>query len=61
MRCPYCETVLANTDKTVKDTRHTLTEIRRRRECSVCRKRFTTVERIDVQSIDEDLIHLCHA
>ena len=45
MRCPYC----AADDDRVVDSR--LAEdgvaIRRRRECSACRQRFTTFERIE--------------
>ncbi|MEW6281834.1 MAG: transcriptional regulator NrdR, partial [Candidatus Eremiobacterota bacterium] len=45
MRCPYCEQM----ENKVLDSR--LTEdghsIRRRRECSVCARRFTTYERFE--------------
>ena len=45
MRCPYCD----QTDNRVLDSR--LTEeghsIRRRRECSDCKRRFTTYERYE--------------
>lgn len=42
MKCPYCDS-----DKTrVIDTRHDASgNIRRRRECQVCERRFSTVER----------------
>jgi len=45
MRCPYC---FATEDKVV-DTRPSEDEqmIRRRRECSVCSRRFTTYERVE--------------
>lgn len=45
MRCPYCE----NSDTKVIDSRHTEEghAIRRRRECDVCGKRFTTYEKIE--------------
>ncbi len=46
MKCPYCG---ANKDKVV-DSREIKngTEIRRRRECLVCGRRFTTYERIEL-------------
>lgn len=45
MRCPYCE----NEDSKVIDSRHTEDgrAIRRRRECEVCGKRFTTYEKVE--------------
>ncbi len=45
MRCPFC----LHLDSKVLDSRQTEegTSIRRRRECVVCRKRFTTYERLD--------------
>lgn len=45
MKCPYCN----NLDSEVVETRDSedLTTTRRRRECSKCRKRFTTYERIE--------------
>ncbi len=42
MRCPYC----ANDQNKVIDTRESNETIRRRRECMVCGRRFTTYERI---------------
>jgi transcriptional repressor NrdR len=42
MQCPYC----GQPDSRVVDTRATSDGIRRRRECQVCRKRFTTYEQI---------------
>jgi transcriptional repressor NrdR len=49
MKCPYCD----KTNTRVLDKRddHNLGVTRRRRECEVCRKRFTTFERVE-------LIHL---
>lgn len=49
MRCPYCK----SEDTDVIDSREVLNgqSIRRRRECSSCRKRFTTYERIDLAEI----------
>lgn len=45
MRCPYCN----NTETEVVETRvgEEGTNIRRRRTCSACQKRFTTYERIE--------------
>ena len=45
MRCPFC----LHLDSKVLDSRQTEegASIRRRRECAVCRKRFTTYERLD--------------
>ena len=45
MRCPYC----SNSESRVMDSRvgRDATEIRRRRECLECGRRFTTRERID--------------
>ena len=45
MKCPYCE----NEDSKVIDSRHTEDgrEIRRRRECEKCGRRFTTYEKIE--------------
>ena len=44
MRCPYC----GAEDTKVTDSRPSENTIRRRRECIVCDKRFTTYERIEV-------------
>jgi len=41
MKCPYCQG-----SSHVVDTREVASAIRRRRECEVCRQRFTTYERI---------------
>src|SRR5262245_34708773 len=45
MRCPFCSC----TSNRVIDSRETRdgAEIRRRRECDECRRRFTTRERLD--------------
>ena len=45
MKCPVCQ----SEDCRVLDTRHVEenNSIRRRRECNVCRNRFTTYEVID--------------
>ena len=45
MRCPFC----GNNDSKVIDSRpiNELTSIRRRRECPVCNKRFTTFEMVE--------------
>lgn len=42
MKCPYCH----SKDSRVVDTREVPDGIRRRRECSDCRQRFTTYERV---------------
>ncbi len=42
MKCPYCH----SKDSRVIDTREVPDGIRRRRECSDCRQRFTTYERV---------------
>jgi transcriptional repressor NrdR len=42
MRCPFC----ASTSSRVIDTRDAEGGIRRRRECEVCERRFTTYERV---------------
>ena len=47
MRCPYCE--CANTK--VVDSRESGTSIRRRRECALCGRRFTTYERAQMKSM----------
>jgi transcriptional repressor NrdR len=43
MRCPYCNSV----ELKVVDKRDSGDEIRRRRECLKCGKRFTTYERVE--------------
>ena len=50
MRCPYCN----NGDIKVVDSREVsdVDEIRRRRECLKCGKRFTTRERV----VDLDIV-----
>lgn len=49
MKCPFC----GSTDSKVLDSRpnEEKTEIRRRRECNVCARRFTTYERIEYISL----------
>ena len=49
MRCPFC----ASTDTHVKDSRPSdeYKSVRRRRECSNCKRRFTTFERFQAQQI----------
>lgn len=49
MRCPYCY----HTNNRVLDSRLTpdSENIRRRRECDKCKKRFTTYERIEISDI----------
>ena len=43
MKCPFC----AAKDTRVIDSREVVNEVRRRRECENCHKRFTTYERIE--------------
>ena len=49
MRCPFC----AHDDSQVKDSRPTedSTSIRRRRQCSKCGARFTTLERVQLREV----------
>ena len=47
MRCPYCEC----TNTKVVDSRESGTGIRRRRECALCGRRFTTYERVQTKSM----------
>jgi transcriptional repressor NrdR len=47
MKCPFC----SNTKSKVTDKRESSDEIRRRRECLRCEKRFTTYERRAEQDI----------
>ncbi|MGH2544941.1 MAG: transcriptional regulator NrdR, partial [Ardenticatenaceae bacterium] len=42
MNCPFCQ----RADSRVLDTRGVGEGIRRRRECLICKQRFTTYERI---------------
>ena len=44
MLCPYCNA----SELRVKDKRDSGSEIRRRRECLKCGKRFTTYERVEL-------------
>ena len=41
MQCPYC-----NGDSSVTETRVTVDGMRRRRVCTVCKRRFTTYEKL---------------
>jgi len=49
MKCPYC----ACQDTRVIDSRETseLAEVRRRRQCVACTKRFTTYERVESRGL----------
>jgi transcriptional repressor NrdR len=49
MKCPFCQT----TETGVLDSRATENEsvIRRRRECKVCQRRFTTYERVEAEPL----------
>jgi len=48
MQCPYC----THKECKVIDSRHTDSKsIRRRRECELCKKRFTTYEKIETTPI----------
>ncbi len=47
MKCPYC----INDDTKVVDSRQVEAQIRRRRECEKCGKRFTTFERVELAEI----------
>jgi len=49
VKCPFCQ----NDDSNVLDSRVTpdAASIRRRRECSDCKKRFTTYERIEMAEL----------
>lgn len=48
MRCPYCgDSALKVTDKRISGGE----EIRRRRECLKCEKRFTTYERVETTDL----------
>jgi transcriptional repressor NrdR len=49
MKCPYCQAP----DSRVTDSREISggSAIRRRRECAVCARRFTTFERIDLAGL----------
>lgn len=44
MRCPYC----SHSETQVLDSRDLGKEIRRRRACLKCKKRFTTYERVEI-------------
>ncbi|MYE53709.1 MAG: transcriptional repressor NrdR [Chloroflexi bacterium] len=47
MRCPYCEC----TNTKVVDSRESGMSIRRRRECALCGRRFTTYERVQMKAM----------
>lgn len=47
MECPYCQ----NSELRVTDSRSVHNAIRRRRECGLCEKRFTTYERIQTTNL----------
>ncbi len=47
MHCPFCE--CANTN--VVDSRDSGANVRRRRECTLCRARFTTYERVQLKAL----------
>ncbi len=47
MKCPYC----TNPDTKVVDSRQVDSQIRRRRECEKCEKRFTTFERVEAAEL----------
>ena len=47
MRCPYCEC----TNTKVVDSRESGSSIRRRRECALCGRRFTTYERVQTKTM----------
>ncbi|HEU5059459.1 MAG TPA: ATP cone domain-containing protein [Kofleriaceae bacterium] len=46
MQCPYC-----GKDSQVKDSRTSADGIRRRRECTECKRRFTTYEQLGAPAI----------
>ena len=47
MMCPYCDCG----DTKVVDSRDSGADIRRRRECAECARRFTTYERVEVKTL----------
>ena len=47
MICPYCDCA----DTRVVDSRDSGADIRRRRECEECARRFTTYERVEVKTL----------
>ena len=47
MLCPYCEC----TNTKVVDSRESGSSIRRRRECALCSRRFTTYERVQMKTM----------
>ena len=46
MQCPYC-----NGDSSVTETRVTADGLRRRRACTVCKRRFTTYEKLGAPGV----------
>lgn len=46
MQCPYC-----SSDSSVTETRVTADGLRRRRACTVCKRRFTTYEKLGAPSL----------
>lgn len=47
MRCPFC----GSFDSRVTDSRNVQNGVRRRRECQECNRRFTTYERVQINSV----------
>ncbi len=47
MQCPYCE----EDNTRVVETRESVRATRRRRECILCKQRFTTYERVETQQL----------
>ena len=49
MKCPFCN----NVETIVKDSRTNLeqTQVRRRRECLICFKRYSTIEKAQIKSV----------
>jgi transcriptional repressor NrdR len=49
MKCPFCN----NPETIVKDSRNNQehTQIRRRRECLICLKRYSTLEKVQIKTI----------
>ncbi|HEU4614929.1 MAG TPA: transcriptional regulator NrdR, partial [Kofleriaceae bacterium] len=46
MQCPYC-----SGDSSVTETRVTADGLRRRRVCTVCKRRFTTYEKVGAPAL----------
>ena len=49
MRCPFCN----NLETIVKDSRSNQqqTQVRRRRECLICLKRYSTIEKVQIKTV----------